>query len=79
MLEDADPAIRHIIERKIRTSREAMARLDKMDLELLDVMMASGDDLTGIKLNEARKKYGKAIEERYGYTFPQTQRAAKLW
>ncbi|MES4510744.1 hypothetical protein AADP19_22910 [Escherichia coli] len=50
-----------------------------MDLELLDVMMASGDDLTGIKLNEARKKYGKAIEERYGYTFPQTQRAAKLW
>ncbi|HBU6853267.1 TPA: phage repressor protein [Escherichia coli] len=79
MLEDADPAIRHIIERKIRTSREAMARLDKMDLELLDVMMASGDDLTGIKLNEARKKYGKAIEERYGYTFPQTQYAAKLW
>ncbi|EKG7317517.1 hypothetical protein L6Z98_RS25650, partial [Escherichia coli] len=70
MLEDADPAISHIIERKIRTSREAMARLDKMDLELLDVMMASGDDLTGIKLNEARKKYGKAIEERYGYTFP---------
>nr|AAV84952.1 probable dUTPase [Escherichia phage D6] len=28
-----DPAIRHIIERKIRTSREAMARLDKMDLQ----------------------------------------------
>lgn len=59
MLEDADPAIRHIIERKIRTSREAMARLDKMDLELLDVMMASGDDLTGIKLNEARKNTAK--------------------
>ncbi|MGK3456637.1 hypothetical protein ACSLOG_27840, partial [Escherichia coli] len=32
-----------------------MARLDKMDLELLDVMMASGDDLTGIKLNEEGK------------------------
>ncbi|EIH4659305.1 phage repressor protein [Escherichia coli] len=78
MLKEADPAIRHIIQRKIQTSREAMARLDKMDLELLDVMITSGDDLTGIKLNEARRKYGKAIEERYGYTFTQTQYAAKL-
>ncbi|RZN17077.1 phage repressor protein [Escherichia sp. E14S1] len=79
MLEEADPAIRHIIERKIQTAREAMARLNKMDLELIDVMMMSGDDLTGIKLTDARKRYGKTIEERYGFTFSQTQRAAKLW
>lgn len=56
-----------------------MARLNKMDLELLDVMMTSGDDLTGIKLTDARKRYGKTIEERYGFTFSQTQHAAKLW
>ena len=50
-----------------------------MDLELLEVMIASGDDLTGIRLTEARKKYGKSVEERYGYTFTQTMYAAKLW
>lgn len=26
-----------------------------------------------------RKKYGKSVEERYGYTFTQTMYAAKLW
>jgi hypothetical protein len=30
-----------------------------MDMELIDVMMSSGDDLTGIRLTDAHKKYGK--------------------
>ncbi|MGG9982935.1 phage repressor protein, partial [Escherichia coli] len=79
MLSEADPAIHQIVSRKIQEAKDAMARLDKMDLELLEVMIASGDDLTGIRLTEARKKYGKSVEERYGYTFTQTMYAAKLW
>ena len=30
------------------------------------------------KIGDARKKYGKEIEERYGYTFNQTLSATKL-
>jgi hypothetical protein len=64
LLNSTSPEIRQIIERKVNAAREALIRLDKMDMELIDVMMSSGDDLTGIRLTDARKKYGKEIEER---------------
>lgn len=78
LLNSTPPEIRHVIERKVNAAREALIRLEKMDMELIDVMMASGDDLTGVRLTDARKKYGKEIEERYGYTFNQTMSATKL-
>lgn len=78
LLAESDPAIEHIVRHKINIATEALARLDAMDLALLDVMLESGDDLTGMKLTDARKKYGGQIEERFGHTFAKTQSAAKL-
>lgn len=66
MLAEADPAIHQIVSRKIQEAKDAMARLDKMDLELLEVMIASGDDLTGIRLTEARKNTVKALKNAMG-------------
>lgn len=40
LLNSTSPEIRQIIERKVNAAREALIRLDKMDMELIDVMMS---------------------------------------
>lgn len=74
----AKPTTENILMRKIEVAREALNRLEAMDRELVDVMVASGDDLSNMKLRDARHKYGKGIEERYGVTFNRMQSDAKL-
>lgn len=67
-----------VIDRKIKTASEAMKQLNEMDAELLKIMLSSGDSLEGIKLTEARKKYGQSIEEKHGITFSKIAGRAKI-
>lgn len=74
----ASPDMKDLIERKIEVARAALKKLEDMDMELIDIMIASGDNLSKMKLTHARQQYGKGIEERHGETFNKVQSAAKL-
>jgi hypothetical protein len=75
---NAKPGTQTLLKRKIQVARRALMQLEKMDMELIDIMLASGDNLTNLKLTDARKIYGNSIEEKYGCTFNKMMSVAKI-
>ncbi|MDV1095021.1 phage repressor protein (plasmid) [Raoultella ornithinolytica] len=76
--EAAAGVARTMARRKVAAAREALNQLEAMDKETIDIMMASGEDVSDIKMTSMRTRFGKQVEEKHGVSFTRLLALAKL-